>query len=60
MHISSEVVVVSGSRTAIGEFGGSLKGVAPKELGTAVLREVLARTDVSGEAVGHVVFGNAI
>lgn len=55
-----EVVVVSGVRTAIGDFGGSLKDVAPTELGALVVRESLARAGVSGEEVGHVVFGHVI
>ncbi|RKP52460.1 beta-ketothiolase BktB [Trinickia fusca] len=55
-----EVVVVSGVRTAIGDFGGGLKDYSPTELGARVVREVLARAHVSGEEVGHVVFGNVI
>jgi acetyl-CoA C-acetyltransferase len=55
-----EVVVVSGVRTAIGKFGGSLKDLPPTELGSLVVREVLARAEVKGDDVGHVVFGNVI
>lgn len=55
-----EVVVVSGVRTAIGKFGGSLKDVPTTELGALVVREVLARAGVAGDQVGHVVFGNVI
>ncbi|WP_193098491.1 beta-ketothiolase BktB [Burkholderia sp. Z1] len=55
-----EVVVVSGVRTAIGDFGGSLKDIAPTELGAKVVREVLQRAQVSGDEVGHVVFGNVV
>jgi len=55
-----EVVIVGGVRTAIGKFGGSLKDLAPTELGAIVVREVLARTQVAGDEVGHVVFGNVI
>ncbi|AOJ01962.1 MULTISPECIES: beta-ketothiolase BktB [Burkholderia] len=55
-----EVVVVSGVRTAIGDFGGSLKDFAPTELGARVVRDVLARAQVSGDEVGHVVFGNVV
>ncbi|MBN3856426.1 acetyl-CoA C-acyltransferase family protein [Paraburkholderia sp. Ac-20340] len=58
--MSKEVVVVGGVRTAIGKFGGSLKDVAPTELGALVLRELLARSAVKPEDVGHVVFGNVI
>ncbi|WP_322030042.1 beta-ketothiolase BktB [Paraburkholderia sp. J76] len=55
-----EVVVASGVRTAIGDFGGSLKDFAPTDLGARVVREVLARAHVEGDAVGHVVFGNVV
>ncbi|TAL99608.1 MAG: acetyl-CoA C-acyltransferase [Paraburkholderia sp.] len=55
-----EVVVVSGVRTAIGDFGGSLKDFAPTDLGARVVREVLSRANVEGDDVGHVVFGNVV
>ncbi len=55
-----DVVVVSGVRTAIGDFGGSLKDIAPTELGSQVMREALSRAGVDGAEVGHVVLGNVI
>ena len=55
-----EVVVVSGVRTAIGDFGGSLKDLPPTALGAQVVREALSRARVGGGEVGHVVFGNVI
>ncbi|APW40652.1 acetyl-CoA acetyltransferase [Rhodoferax koreense] len=55
-----EVVVVSGVRTAIGTFGGSLKDVPPTQLAAQVVREALARADVAGADVGHVVFGHVV
>ncbi len=55
-----EVVVVSGARTAIGTFGGSLKDVPPTQLGAIVVREALKRAQVDGADVGHVVFGHVI
>lgn len=38
-----KVVIVSGSRTPVGAFGGSLKDVLVADLGAAVLRETLKR-----------------
>jgi acetyl-CoA C-acetyltransferase len=58
--MSREVVVVSAVRTAIGTFGGSLKDIAPTELGAQVVRESLARARVEGKDVGHVVFGHVV
>ena len=55
-----EVVVVSGARTAIGSFGGSLKDVPPTQLGAIVVAEALKRAGVDGGEVGHVVFGHVI
>ena len=58
--MSREVVVVSAVRTAIGTFGGSLKDIPPTELGAQVVRESLARAQVDGKDVGHVVFGHVV
>ena len=55
-----EVVVVSGVRTAIGTFGGSLKDTPPTVLGATVVREALSRAKVDGAEVGHVVFGHVV
>jgi acetyl-CoA C-acetyltransferase len=39
----SEVVIVSGARTAIGSFGGSLKDIPVIELGALVIKEAVKR-----------------
>lgn len=58
--MSREVVVVSGVRTAIGTYGGSLKDTPPTELAALVVREALSRANVEGKDVGHVVFGHVV
>lgn len=58
--MTREVVVVSGARTAIGTFGGSLKDTPPTELAALVVRESLSRAGVEGKDVGHVVFGHVV
>ena len=58
--MSREVVVVSGVRTAIGTYGGSLKDTPPTELAALVVREALARAGTEGKDVGHVVFGHVV
>ncbi len=55
-----EVVVLSGVRTAVGDFGGGLKGFSPSDMGTAVLEEAIKRSAVDTDLVGHCVFGNVI
>jgi acetyl-CoA C-acetyltransferase len=58
--MTREVVVVSGARTPIGGYGGSLKDIPPSELAAHCVREAVKRAGVEPETVGHVVFGNII
>ena len=55
--MQKEVVVVSGARTAIGAFGGSLKNIPVVELGAAAIKEALKRTGLrpksSEELLGY-------
>jgi acetyl-CoA C-acetyltransferase len=51
------VVVVSGVRTAIGRFGGSLKDIEAYQLGSACIREALARVPLDPTDVDEVVMG---
>lgn len=44
-----EVVIVSGSRTAIGTFGGGLKDVPVTELGAVVMKDALKRVNLRPE-----------
>jgi acetyl-CoA C-acetyltransferase len=55
-----EVVVLGGARTAIGDYGGALKDVAPTKLGSIAIKEALARAGVEPASVGHVVMGSVI
>ncbi len=58
--MTREVVVLSGARTAIGGYGGSLKDIPPSELAAKCVREAVKRSGVEPAEVGHVVFGNII
>ncbi|MBK5104673.1 MAG: acetyl-CoA C-acyltransferase, partial [Burkholderiales bacterium] len=58
--MSREVVVVSGVRTAIGDYGSALKDFAPTDLAAKVAREAVARAKIDANEVGHVVFGHVI
>ncbi len=54
----NECVVVSGVRTATGNFLGSLKNVKAYDMGAACVRDVMKRTGLPGETVDEVIIGN--
>ena len=60
MSNEREVVVLSGARTAIGDYGGALKDLAPTELAGQIIREAVKRAKVDPKAVGTMVLGNVI
>ncbi|GAA5315667.1 MAG: acetyl-CoA C-acyltransferase family protein [Candidatus Pelagadaptatus aseana] len=53
-----EVVVLSGVRTPIGTFGGSLKDIPPTDLAGQVVAGAVERSGLNSEDIDHVVFGN--
>ena len=55
-----DVVIVGAARTAIGTFGGSLKGVPARKLGAIVIKEALNRAGVKPEQVDEVIMGNVL
>jgi acetyl-CoA C-acetyltransferase len=55
-----DIVILSGARTAIGTFGGSLAATPPIELGTVAAKAALERAGVEGAQIGHVAFGHVI
>jgi len=60
MSETREVVILSGVRTPIGGFGGSLKDIPPSDLAALCVREAVKRAGVEPREVGHVVFGHVI
>jgi len=60
MSSTREVVILSGVRTAIGGFGGSLKDIPPCDMAALCVREAVKRAAIEPREVGHVVFGNII
>ena len=56
----TDIVILSGARTAIGTFGGSLAAMPPIELGTIAAKAALERAGVDGQQIGHVAFGHVI
>ncbi|MEH6550303.1 MAG: acetyl-CoA C-acyltransferase family protein [Pseudomonadales bacterium] len=53
-----EVVVLSGVRTAIADFGGSLKDIPPTELAGQVVAEAVKRSGLDPADIGHCVIGS--
>jgi acetyl-CoA C-acetyltransferase len=60
MSEQREVVILSGVRTAIGDYGGSLKDIPPSELAAKVVREAISRAKVDPKEIGQCVIGNVI
>jgi acetyl-CoA C-acetyltransferase len=58
--MTREVVVVSGVRTAIGDYGGSLKELSATKLGAVAIKEAVSRANIPAASVGHVVMGSVI
>ena len=54
------IYIVSGARTAIGDFGGSLKDVPLATLGKTVIAEAISRAGIGPDKVQHVVMGNVV
>ena len=55
-----EVVVLSGVRTAIGDYGGALKDIPPSELAAQVIREAVKRANIDAKQVGAMALGNVV
>ena len=55
-----EVVIVGAVRTPIGAFKGSLKNIKAHELGSIVIKEVLARSNIKKEDIDEVIMGQVL
>lgn len=53
----SDIVIVSGARTPMGGFQGSLSGVSAVDLGAIAIREAVARAGIAGADVEEVIMG---
>lgn len=60
MAANQDIYIVSGARTAIGSFGGSLAALRPVDTGTIVVKEAIARAGISAEKVQNLVLGIVI
>ncbi len=55
-----DIFIISGVRTAIGDFGGSLKSFMPSDLGALVTAEAISRAGLSPADIDHVVIGQVM
>ena len=55
-----DIVIVSAARTAVGKFGGSLAGIPATELGALVIKEVIARANLTADQVGEAIMGQVL
>ena len=53
-----DVAIVSPVRTAVGNFGGGLRGITAAELGSIVIKEALARSGLDPARVDDVILGH--
>ena len=55
----TDVVICEPLRTPVGRFGGVLKDIAPEDLAATVIRELVARTGITGSDIDDVFLGQA-
>jgi acetyl-CoA C-acetyltransferase len=60
MAALDEVVIISGCRTPVGKFQGSLSDLSATRLGAAVVREAVARARLDPERVDECIMGNVV
>lgn len=56
----SKTVIVGGTRTPFGKFGGALSSLTASELGGIAIKEALERSGVAAEQVDEVIMGNVL
>ena len=58
--MTDDIVIVAAQRTAVGKFGGTLAGTPAPELGAHVVKSLLAKAGVPGDAVSEVIIGQVL
>jgi acetyl-CoA C-acetyltransferase len=56
----NDVVITAALRSAVGKFGGSIAKVSAVDLGTQVIRALLARTGVKPAQISEVILGQVL
>jgi acetyl-CoA acyltransferase 2 len=58
--MSTNVFILGGKRTAMGEYVGALKDISAIDLGATAAKAALETTGVAAEDIDHTVIGNAL
>jgi len=58
--MSSDVFILGGKRTPMGEYVGALKDVSAIDLGVVAAKGALEATNVAPDEIDHAVIGNAL
>ncbi len=58
--MTTDVVIVAATRTAVGKFGGALSKTPAPELGAAVVIDLLRRAKLSGDQINELIFGQVL
>ena len=56
----TDVVIVSGARTAVGRFGGAFKEVQASDLGATAIKAAVERSGIDPSDVDEVILGNVL
>ena len=56
----NEVLIIDGTRTPVGRFGGAFKDISASDLGAIAIKESIKRAGIEPKMVDEVVFGNAM
>ena len=60
MAAFDDVVIISGCRTAVGKFQGSLSDLSAPQLGAVVVREAVNRAGLKSDQVDECIMGNVL
>jgi acetyl-CoA C-acetyltransferase len=60
MAAFDDVVIISGCRTAVGKFQGTLSDFSAPQLGAVVVREAVKRANIDSKLVDECIMGNVI
>src|SRR6478736_8158244 len=58
--MTTDIVIVAATRTAVGKFGGTLAKTPAPDLGAAVVTDLLRRAKLSGDQIGEVILGQVL